>query len=100
MAVSVNPSGSSRASSSDRRWEAPWAQGLAIAVLILAGISAYHGSLSVPFLFDDDTSIFYNPTIRHLWPPWGMLAPPSTGAPVTSRPVANISLALNYAIGG
>ncbi len=78
----------------------PLAGWLGLVALIASGVFAYQGSLAVPFLFDDDPAIYYNPTIRHLWPLWGMLVPPATGAPVTSRPIANVSLAINYAVGG
>jgi tetratricopeptide (TPR) repeat protein len=73
---------------------------VAVLALFAAGLAAYHNSFSVPFLFDDDPSILNNPTIWHLWPPWGMLSPPATGAPVTNRPVPNVTLALNFAFGG
>jgi tetratricopeptide (TPR) repeat protein len=73
---------------------------LAIVVLLLAGIGAHYNSFSAPFLFDDDPSIADNPTIRTLWPPWAALSPPATGAGVNSRPVINLSFAINYAMGG
>jgi hypothetical protein len=82
------------------RWEGPGNAWLAIAGLVLAGVVAYHNSFSVPFFFDDKGSITNNATIRHLWPPWEMLAPPAGGQSVAHRPVANVSLALNYALGG
>jgi hypothetical protein len=66
---------------------------LAIVVLLIAGVVAYHNCFSAPFLFDDDPSIADNPTIRKLWPPWEALSPPATGASVTSRPVVNYSAA-------
>ncbi len=57
---------------------------------------AYCRTYSVPFLFDDDTSIAGNTTLRHLaaafWPP--------SGATVSGRPVLNVSFALNYAVSG
>jgi len=61
-------------------------------VLILFGAVAYWNSLHVPFLFDDRFHIVENTRIRRLWPPWTLLLH-------TSRPVVNLSLALNYAIG-
>lgn len=73
---------------------------LAIAGLAIAGAIAYHNTFSVPFFFDDNASIVKNTTIRHFWPPWGMLSPPSGGQSVAHRPIANASLALNYALGG
>jgi tetratricopeptide (TPR) repeat protein len=67
-----------------------------VAVLAAAVVAAYGRTFSVPFLFDDTTSIEGNATIRHLgtalWPP--------AGATVSGRPVLNLSLAANYAVGG
>jgi len=64
-----------------------------------AGLAAYHNSLRGVFVMDDSTAIVRNATIRTLVPPWGALSPPK-GTPVTGRPVVNLSLAMNYAIGG
>jgi protein O-mannosyl-transferase len=70
-------------------------------VIALAGIAAYHNTFAVPFLFDDLESIVTgNPTIRHLWPVWRVLSPPSGGLTVSARPMVNLSLAINYAISG
>jgi tetratricopeptide (TPR) repeat protein len=68
-------------------------------LIIAAGIWAYHNSFTVPFLFDDHSSVENNPTIRHLWPIWKALSPSPTSV-VGGRPVVNLSLALNYALGG
>jgi protein O-mannosyl-transferase len=71
------------------------------AVLVLAGFAAYGNSLKVPFVFDDIHAIVENATIRHLWPPWQALSPPlEHGAGTTGRPLVNLSLAVNYALGG
>jgi tetratricopeptide (TPR) repeat protein len=71
------------------------------AVIVLAVLIAYHGIFSVPFLFDDYNAVSLNPTIRHLWPPWAALrTPQGTGAETDGRPLANLSLAVNYALGG
>jgi tetratricopeptide (TPR) repeat protein len=67
-------------------------------VVIVAGILAYHNSFSVPFMLDDQPSILENPTIRHLWPIWVPLSPPVWR--MQGRPLPNLSLALNYALGG
>jgi tetratricopeptide (TPR) repeat protein len=64
----------------------------------LAGLAAYHGGFGGPFVFDDVGSIVENPTIRHLGP--GALRPPPGGLTVSGRPLLNLSLAFNYAIGG
>lgn len=68
-------------------------------LIIAAGIWAYHNSLRVPFLFDDHSSVGNNPTIRHLWP-IGTTLSPSPASVAGGRPVVNLSLALNYALGG
>lgn len=52
------------------------------------------------FLFDDFASIHQNSTIRELWPPWLAFNPPGRGESVAGRPLANWTLALNYAAGG
>jgi tetratricopeptide (TPR) repeat protein len=72
---------------------------VAILLLILAVAAVYQGTLSCPFIFDDDVWILWNPSIRHAWPPWGVLSP-APGSPVYGRPVLSLSLALNYAVGG
>ena len=69
-------------------------------VLVLAALVAYHNSFSGPFVFDSDLAITDNPSIRHLWPIWTALHPPAGGSPVSGRPLANLSFALNYALGG
>ncbi len=71
-----------------------------LAGLIIAGgvALAYHNTFSVPFLFDDNSSIRDNPTIRSLATAW---SPPATGGlTVSGRPLLNFSLALNYALSG
>lgn len=71
---------------------------LAAALLGLGTLAAYHNTFSVPFLFDDNTSIRDNPTIRNLleawWPPTG------GGLTVSGRPFLNFTLALNHAVSG
>jgi tetratricopeptide (TPR) repeat protein len=70
---------------------------LACSVIVLAALAAYYNSLSCPFIFDDLLSITDNPTIRHLGSSW---ASTPYISPVTSRPLINFSLAVNYALGG
>jgi protein O-mannosyl-transferase len=82
-----------------------WSSLLAGGIIILAVLAAYRNSLSGPFIFDDPVGITDNATIRHLWPVWQALTPPhgmpDDGArPVAGRPIANFSLAVNYAFGG
>jgi protein O-mannosyl-transferase len=64
-----------------------------------AALAAYHSTFGVPFLADDIPAIIENPAIRQLWPLSVPLHPPqATG--LGGRPVLNLSLAMNHAIGG
>ena len=84
---------SAPASLASRRWRA--------AALVAAVVAVYANGLSAPFVFDDTLAILENPTIRHLWPPWSALTPPGgQGLTVEGRPILNLSLAFNYALGG
>ena len=70
-------------------------------LLALATVIAYHNSFSGVFVYDDTPAITDNPTIRHLWPLRDVLSPPrDSGVTVNGRPLVNLSLAVNYAIGG
>ena len=86
------PAGSSSVGS---RWAVP----LAACLIVTATLAAYANSFQGVFVFDDQTSIIDNPTIRHLWPIWRALSPPSHGETVTGRPLLNLTFALNYAVG-
>jgi tetratricopeptide (TPR) repeat protein len=66
---------------------------------MLAGAAtfAYQTSFAGVFVFDDEFAIQRNPNIRALWPLTRALsAPPES--PVSARPVASLSLAVNYAL--
>src|ERR1700733_5713298 len=76
-----------------------WRTGLGSALIVLAALVAYHNSFEVPFLYDDFSSIKDNPSIRHLWPIGEVLSPPTTSL-AGGRPVVNLSLAVNYVLGG
>lgn len=74
---------------------------LVSAALIAAICAVYTNSLDAPFVFDDPAAIVDNPTIRRLWPLSDVLVPPrGEGVTVEGRPVVNLTLALNYALGG
>jgi len=73
---------------------------LAGGALALAAFAAYAGSLAGPFVYDDESSITDNPTLRHLGQLWTVLMPPGGGATVSGRPILNLSFALNYLWGG
>jgi len=77
-----------------------WLTILAASLIVLSAVAVYHNSFAGPFVYDDITSIVENPTIRRLWPIWQVLSPPCDGETVGGRPLLNISLAINYALGG
>ncbi|MGB2987435.1 MAG: glycosyltransferase family 39 protein, partial [Phycisphaerae bacterium] len=61
-------------------------------LLVLSGLIVYLNSFAGVFIFDDTVHILESERIRHLWPPWDLLA--------RRRPTLELSLAVNYAIGG
>ncbi len=70
-------------------------------LVVAAGLLAYQNSFTGSFVFDDIVSIKRNPTIAHLWPVWPVLSTPhGNGLPVEGRPLVNLSLVVNYALGG
>ena len=69
----------------------------ALALLVAAGVLTFWNSLSAPFVYDDASTVTNNSTIRE----WRTaLSPPPHDTPVSGRPVVNLSLAVNYAVGG
>jgi tetratricopeptide (TPR) repeat protein len=68
-------------------------------VILLAGAFAYANSLRGPFVLDDQPAIVDNAHLLHLWPPLGALTA-DRDSPLAGRPIASLSLALNYALGG
>ena len=66
---------------------------LTFAILLAAALAAYHNCFAAPFVFDDLPHIVDNERIRSLWPLWPLLAE-------SSRPLVQLSLALNFAISG
>lgn len=65
-------------------------------LLVVTGLLAYANGLEAPFLWDDETAILKNESIRRL----GTALSPPPETPLTGRPLPNLSLAVNYAIGG
>lgn len=64
--------------------------------IVLAAVAAYVPSFAGVFVFDDEPGILRNETLRHLWGAWW----PPAGTPVSGRPVANFSFALDYILSG
>jgi tetratricopeptide (TPR) repeat protein len=77
----------------------PWKIWGAVALLVGAVFAAYANSFHGPFIFDDGPSIVGNPSIRHLGS-FQVLAAPPDSVTTTGRPILNLSLAINYALGG
>ena len=72
----------------------PWLLGLFLAVVILL---AYSNSLQGAFQYDDYNDIRDNMSIRHLWPLRDVFY--IAGSGLSTRPIANLTFALNYAMG-
>lgn len=70
-----------------------------VLALIVAGGFAYANSLPAPFILDDDGSIVRNPFIKSLWPLSQAMRAPLQSA-FAGRPIASLSLAISYALGG
>jgi Flp pilus assembly protein TadD len=90
------PSGARRGGSSDPRPASLQIWLIAIALAAAAGW-AYSTSFAGVFIFDDKPSIVDNPNIRTLWPLTTALSAPREVA-VSARPVASLTLAINYAL--
>src|SRR5258708_2887986 len=75
-----------------RRW---WLS----ALLLAAGSIVFANAFGGPFLMDDQRAIVDNLTIRKLWPLWSALWGPPQST-VAGRPIVNLSIAINYAVGG
>ena len=72
-----------------------WVLGTLLAAAVLL---AYSNSLHGPFQYDDFSDIEGNKTIRHLWPLLDVFR--TAGKGFHSRPLVNLSFALNFATGG
>ncbi len=71
---------------------------VAAALIALATFVAYRNTFTAPFVFDDERAVVENQTIRQ----WStaLFPPDDNGSGVRGRPLINLSLALNYAVGG
>lgn len=77
-----------------REWPS-WLLGMFLALAVfLVYSNTFHG----PFQYDDLNDILANPSIRRLWPLRDVLFP--TGSGFSTRPVVNLTFALNFATGG
>lgn len=76
------------------------------AAILLSGViwTVYGRGIHAPFIFDDESSVERNPSIKRLWPLFGDLDGPGPLKPLqdsttAGRPLVNLSLALNYHLG-
>lgn len=91
LQAAEEPPPDARAAAGSRAWAL--APRLIPLLLVGAGLGAYINSFDGTFVFDDRIRIINNPQIRHLWPPWEVMGR-------NSRPLVQLSLAVNYALGG
>lgn len=77
----------------------PAACGGALLLLALAALLVYSNNYQGEFIFDDFAAIVTNPGV-HALSPVGPLLKPAADSPLAGRPLAAISFALNYAVGG
>ena len=77
-----------------------WVAGVgAIATAVLVG--GYSNALDGAFVFDDEVSIVENSSIRRLWPLRDVLVTKAEGGRThDSRPLLNLTLAVDYAVHG
>ena len=73
---------------------------LAVIVLYVLAFAVYANSLPVPFVFDDFPNIRDNPAVRMTELDLGSLWTAMVESHAQRRPVANVSFALNYFVGG
>jgi len=71
-----------------------WLVALSLAV---AGGWAYSTSFAGVFVMDDKFAIADNPNIKALWPLTRSMSAPDE-SPVSARPIASLTLAINYAV--
>ncbi len=73
---------------------------LAVGALVTLGVTAalYAGHLDGPFFYDDHVSVVRNPRIERLWPPtWAWHQGEN---PLAARPLAALTLALDFSLHG
>lgn len=74
-----------------------WGLWLLLLAVTLAG---HWTSLRLPFVFDDGLAVLENPSLLALGDLPQVLSPPANGSGASGRPLVNLSLAINFALGG
>src|SRR5207237_6681751 len=90
----IRLSGSARAARDGETATVRWFAG----IIVLSGLLTYANSLAGPFIFDDINNIVRNTQIAEWWRLDKVLSPRPHSS-VAGRPVVNLSLAVNYALG-
>jgi tetratricopeptide (TPR) repeat protein len=73
---------------------------LIVAAAAILVVFVYMGALPGPFVFDDEANITDNRYIRMTTLSWDQAYAAAFKSPISNRPVANLSLALNYFFNG
>jgi Flp pilus assembly protein TadD len=68
-------------------------------LLVLVGLVVFANGLTAPFIYDDNESVLTNTSILHIQNPSETFSAPND-TPSAGRPLVNLSLAVNYALGG
>lgn len=80
--------------------ESPTIHRIGILLLAILCVAVYSNTLDVPYVFDDVRHIAQNKHIRVDHLDLSSLYSAAVNSPSSSRPVANLSFALNYYVGG
>ncbi len=70
------------------------------AILAFGVLVTYRSSLDVPFVFDDFQGVVHNPNVQDLSSPLKIFQDPEGGSLTGSRPLAALTLAVDYALYG
>lgn len=74
-----------------------WLRWVLVAAIVGGGAWAYSNSFGGALVFDDFAAIVHNPNIQTLWPLTRAMSAPRD-LTVSGRPVASLTLAINYAL--
>jgi tetratricopeptide (TPR) repeat protein len=79
-----------------------WPAGMRVSggLMVVAVVLAWHNCFSGAFIYDDVPAVMGNLSIRSLRSLGEIFSPGRTDLTVSGRPLANFSLAVNYALGG
>ena len=92
----LQASGSMSAPETPDNKRGPWLDLLAAVLICCLAFAIYSNTLNVPFVFDDRYNITDNPAIQITELTLGNLWGSAFESKMPNRPVANVSLALNY----